>query len=828
MGNPDSPTAAVIMRWLQTEYLLKGTYLGLLLYAALRVGESTDDAIGMLSMANLPVLGGLVLAVTASAIAKMREGYRPAGRPVVFFFLLLLESPRLVYAGVLAGAGAGALLVRDDGGTDLLLYFVLGGAVAGVLFGLLREVQNRSIRLAIVLIVAAVLVGLSIYWLNLPQESAGRALVDPSMAAWQLLLGIPFFYLLTFSGHEEESEVEIGAMCALLGLALATLSHKTFNLRSVGFILPVAAFFWYTTRVLPALRVLKHAFRGLSFARIGNQKRALQAFRRALQLDPQNKLAREGYWDVHRSLDVRTLAQDPETLALVDLDLCLDRVGMLLIHGKPTTAQMDEANRLIDLVLNLKPAMRAATDYWRAVALTHARDYEGAAEALTRVLDPAVNAPDDRHRKEVLMPAWRMAMTVEELKKRVAMPQLALPGRRMEAILAIERYLAENPQDQDVWGIKRLLYHEITEAEYDAYAGEGVGVKGFDHEYVQQLGLALIDDNARWQRGGEYLRLAARGLPTLGPSLFVQIAQAHQRNGRASEAFHSYQLAKRAGRSVGAKSLADGERMAYFSALKYLADEAMGRGDLNEAVEDLQLFSEYERSGVETLRTLAEMHERRGDPLSALRATDQALLYNSKDKDLLERKDRYYYSVMPDDLKARLESVQQGFDVEYCLRRTRTILDGQYEGLDWLDVARHLVQLALIVRPASRIAKLLLARVQLRYGERDEAIRLLEETRGEQAPESFDTTPDEEAWYQASQILGDLYMETGRADLAVPCFLDFRKSSKSGAKTLYKLGQAYEQLGDAAKAIRYYKQVTAYDGNPLAPDAYDALHRLGV
>ena len=41
-----------------------------------------------------------------------------------------------------------------------------------------------------------------------------------------------------------------------------------------------------------------------------------------------------------------------------------------------------------------------------------------------------------------------------------------------------------------------------------------------------------------------------------------------------------------------------------------------------------------------------------------------------------------------------------------------------------------------------------------------------------------------------------------------------------------KLGQAYEQLGDVAKAKRCYEQVTAYDGNPLAPDAYEALERL--
>jgi tetratricopeptide (TPR) repeat protein len=467
-------------------------------------------------------------------------------------------------------------------------------------------------------------------------------------------------------------------------------------------------------------------------------------------------------------------------------------------------------------------------DYWKAVALTHARQYEPAAEALTRVLDPAHSGPDDRHRRDVLLPAWRMAMNVEELRRRVGTPQLAQPGRRMEAILAVERYLADNPQDQDVWGLKRMLYHEVTEAEYDAYAGAGLAANGFDHEYVQQLGLALIDDSARWGRGGEYLRMAARGLPALGPTLFVQIAQAHQRSGRADEARHAYELAKRAGRSVGPQTLADAERQAYFGAVKVLAEEAMNRGDLDAAVENLHLFAEYERSGMETLRTLAEMHERRGDPLSALRVTDQALLYNPKDKDLLERKDRYYYSVMPDDLRARLESVRSGFDLGYCVRRTRTILDGRYDGVEWLDVAHHLIQLALVVAPSSLAVKVLLARVRLRYGERDEAIRLLEEVRGPAVPERFETGDDEEAWYLASQLLGDLYLETGRADLAVPCFQDYRKSAKSGAKTLYKLGQAYEQLGDAAKAIRCYKQVTAYDGNPLAPDAYDALHRLGA
>ena len=62
--------------------------------------------------------------------------------------------------------------------------------------------------------------------------------------------------------------------------------------------------------------------------------------------------------------------------------------------------------------------------------------------------------------------------------------------------------------------------------------------------------------------------------------------------------------------------------------------------------------------------------------------------------------------------------------------------------------------------------------------------------------------------------------------MAVECLKEFRQSSKSGADTLYKLGQAYEQLGDRTKAVKFYQHVVSYDNHPLAPDAYDALHRL--
>ena len=41
-----------------------------------------------------------------------------------------------------------------------------------------------------------------------------------------MLLGIPGFYLLTFASMMEESEIEIGAICAALGVSLFILGQR--------------------------------------------------------------------------------------------------------------------------------------------------------------------------------------------------------------------------------------------------------------------------------------------------------------------------------------------------------------------------------------------------------------------------------------------------------------------------------------------------------------------------------------------------------------------------------------------------------------------------
>ena len=359
------------MRWLQTEYILKGIFLGLMLYAALYEAETPPTAVvqadGQVNTVpspaapaqpnwdnfarfNLAVLGGLVIALVVAAGVKLREGFQVRGKWHLFLLFLLLESSWLVYLGALAGAAVGLVWIHDPARewNDQLLFPVVGGGAAlGVVFCLLRRVPQKLQRLSYCFIMAAAVACGLLFWFGQFGDAGQKHILRfEILFAAQLAAAVVFFYILTFAGREDESEVEIAVVCAGLAVSLGLLAKHFIPAPVHDFIylVPVALYFAYALRALPWLRVVKHAFRGLSYAQVGSHRRALQSYRRALQFDPQNKRARAGYWDVHRSLDLNQLAGDPQTLALVDLDLCLDRAGGLLLQDKPDAAQLAEAH----------------------------------------------------------------------------------------------------------------------------------------------------------------------------------------------------------------------------------------------------------------------------------------------------------------------------------------------------------------------------------------------------------------------------------------------------------------------------------------------------
>src|SRR5262245_26552073 len=155
------------MRWLQTEYLLKGIFLGLLLDLALRQAGQPDFTWDAPLRVGLCTLGGLVLALAVGGLAKLREGYRVRGRFLPFVLFLLLESPTLVYAGILGGMILGTLWVHEGEADPMFVQMVAGGAALGVVFGMLREVKDRRTRLGLCLAMGAGLVAAAAYWFGM-------------------------------------------------------------------------------------------------------------------------------------------------------------------------------------------------------------------------------------------------------------------------------------------------------------------------------------------------------------------------------------------------------------------------------------------------------------------------------------------------------------------------------------------------------------------------------------------------------------------------------------------------------------------------------------
>jgi tetratricopeptide (TPR) repeat protein len=805
------------------EYFLKGIFLGLAIYGSLQAGRLETPTYLTFLLLNGVAWAGLFVAFIAGVISQRAQLKVGLKNPAAFILFLILENSSKIFDGILLGTAIGVFVAVPSDSKLLISCVGLGGTL-GLSFFSIRKVKVPNIRLGIIFAVAAGLCAAIAYFLGVtPWNENPLILPHPQLFSLQLIAFLPLFYILTFCGIAEESEVEIGAFSSLLGIALGILTMEHVPLRTLGFLAPIVLFFVYTMRILPALRILKHVFRGMSFAKLGQQKNALMAFKRALQLDPQNNLARNNYWKLHADLDPIKLETDPETMALVDCDLCLDRVESLLVSGKPSDDKVAEALRLLSLVEKLKPSLNDGTRYWRAVLALHDKNFVGAAAILLKNLNN-YHVSEEQLAGKYLYASWSLALAGHpEMKSRVGFPLLTDAAIKMNAIAAVERHIAQEKDDQAAWGIKRFLYTDMTSKIF--FQNPPRSIADFDFMFVKDLGLALLEQQKELARGAEYLDIAVAGLPQHAPFLMVQVGKAFAQQGQEAEAESYFEKAVAMGRKSGHKNLQDQDRLAYFSALKFLADSYLHRKDTDKAIEYYHLFAQFERSGVETLRTLATLHEEKGEALAALRAVEQALIYQPDEKDLIARKDRYLYSITVEELTANKELLAKGFDVDYCMKRAKGILESKLDGPDWIDVARHLSNLAMVFAPESIQARTLYAKALLRHGDRTEAKEILEQVR-DPKPGSFSSSDDEDSWYGSCQVLGDIYMELDEFEKAVACFQDFKKSPKSGARTWLKLGIALEKLNDTKKAIACYEQATAYEGNPFAREAQEALYRL--
>lgn len=111
------------MRWVQSEYALKGLFLALLFYTALQIQILPAPAEGQVRSADdelrlawektgtiaLYMLGGLAVGIILGLLRQIKDLSRILVKPHAFFLFLLLENPLLIYLGLIGGLGLGGV-----------------------------------------------------------------------------------------------------------------------------------------------------------------------------------------------------------------------------------------------------------------------------------------------------------------------------------------------------------------------------------------------------------------------------------------------------------------------------------------------------------------------------------------------------------------------------------------------------------------------------------------------------------------------------------------------------------------------------------------------
>ena len=875
--------------WHRNEYMLKGLFWGLWAFFALQVPQNLSDAWKDIFWVLGWVGAGLLVGLSIGTAKLMSRGIKPWANWRGFPMLVLLESPLFIYAGIMLGLGFGVFsgnplvqqysepiakafgLTWDDikhtppvTNGDWLLYCIVGGVLLGVGMYRMRQMEAGQYRFFIGLGVAALMVYLASEYIlaikvtdpNDPEKRISFFASEDTRfnLGLYLLFGLPFYYLLVFSGDAEETEVETMTFCTALGVALYLIGFGKGLGGMAPFLIPIVLYFVYVTRVLPGLRVFKHVLRGYSYMNVGQLVPALRFFRRAQELNPENPLANSGMITLHNNLTLTKIERDPELVEALDFGLCLDRAAVLLMTP-PTPQAREEAEKFLNLVEQKKPVYSARIDYLRAISFIHAKQYDAAAEVLGRLLSPETPNYHTGLRKSALFDAWFLALDGPKgLTDRLGWCELNKPGRRIEAIAAVERKLTADPAHEKAKEYRTMLYSQLAEGEFVSATASGEP-KDFNYEYVEQLGYQLADDNDpdRRDRGLGYLRIAVRGLPDRGPGIFKKLADVSEKLGDSRTARGYTEQIRRIGHEVGPRNLAKDQREVYYNALRKLATIAEAEGDVFKAdadaadasgdaatrvAKDSEAKPLYEAaigylreyldggggSALEAYRKIAELYGKMRDGLNAVLNTEAALAYSSTDPDLARKRDSYYYSVPIERLTAAKENVGKWFDVGYCVRKAMSILNSRDADADLLDWATHLTRLAKVLEPTSNRTRLVEARCLLRRGDRDAGLSMLEDVR-EGAKGSGD---EEEAWYNATKILAQLYLEElNRPDLALRAYSDYKEFHKSGADTLFQIAKCYEALGDPTNAAKFYTAVTAFEEHPRYWDAKEALKRLG-
>jgi len=278
----------------------------------------------------------------------------------------------------------------------------------------------------------------------------------------------------------------------------------------------------------------------------------------------------------------------------------------------------------------------------------------------------------------VLYPAWELAVRPRPARssERVGWGELDKPGRRIEAIAAPSGTPPPTRPTPPPKELRRSC--TVSSGRASSWPPRERRAPRVQLRVRRQLGLALIDDPTRTARapGRAYLRIAGRGLRARAPGIFRKLADAANKADDAEAARGYLDQVKASGLEVKPERLAKTKRDIYLAALKNLADLDDARGDFRRHRQP-RLYLEagaatsFEISAAAPSCTPRPPTDERPDPG---RDRPDVQLHR---RDLLKKKDSYYFSVTEDKLRSVRDRVSGFFDVGVLRQKAMGILNAK-------------------------------------------------------------------------------------------------------------------------------------------------------
>jgi tetratricopeptide (TPR) repeat protein len=801
------------------EYLLKGLFLGLA-YLLVLTGQSSESV----GRTAAWTVGAVALVLIVAILPTHSKPKALRGRWLARVVLSVLDRPLAVYVGVISGL---VIAAWQNGATVRQLALAsLAGTLAGLILLAVVAFTGPVRRW----IISVMLLALAAWWWFGPETLgrwAGLEQPGPVRAASVLVL-LGLFYLLVFAGRAEETELEVGLLCFGLALALVQLELPPIAARVVV-LAPLGLFVFYCERVRRNLAVFKHVIRGLSYEQQDNLREALRSYRWALRTNSGSELAAAGNWRVHRKIDLSSLAADTVMLELIDPLVCLDRARTLLSSNDDSLERLSEVGKLLEIVAYRRTDLPRTIGRERVLLHLAAGRSDDALNLVRDLtcLSAKQTADLADHEAEAQYRTWTIALRDPRLAGCGGLALLDEPHKLFDFLAVIERRLRQIPNDETAAAFKTFVYEKVRLSDYEAYAERHPDddMDWFDHAHCLRLANGFGPDETA--RSIQYLRIAEFGLVDQRLSIWLQIAQRLSRQADRSSA-EWYRRIKQTALNLGPGKLSQVDRTAFFESVRHLAERARRDGDVEAAIENFELYSESPQAGLATQQTLKELYETRGDPVMAIKSVEAALTYQHDPESRrfwLGEKARLYRQLTAEMVQPLLAKVNRFFDFGHCYREALRLFA---DNGDSAEVIRYLDLAALGGENFLLQVNYLLGRTYLRTANTSAAVECLEAVRARR-PKRFVDADQETAFFTACRILADLWLdELGDPAKAVECLEIYKDYVKSGADTLFKLGRAFEALGNIARARKWYDMVLVYPSHPKAEAARAALARLSA